>query len=295
MRAVFIKVLLLSLAHLPLTVLHKLGQGVGYLLFKFSNKTKRIATINIQHCFPHKSPQEQEKLLKDSLVETAKTFIETSAVWYRPKDKLCQLLHETDSVAPLKAVAQSARAAIVLTPHIGAWEMAGLYCAQLGPTTALYRPPRQASIAPIIQQGREHLGLKLAPTNQNGIRQLSRALKKHELVGILPDQDPGKNGGIFAPFFTKPANTMTLVSRLALKTQCPVFCIYAERLSRGRGYLIHCIEAPPELSNSDLETSVIALNGIVEKCVNHLPTQYQWGYKRFKNQPEGMPDIYAAD
>ena len=292
MHAVFIKALSRTLSLFPLSILHKLGTITGFILLILPNKTKHIASANIKHCFPTKTTREQKTLLQDTLIETAKTFMEASAFWYWPEKKLRGLLHETSSTLPLKRSILEGKGAIVITPHIGAWEIVGLYCAQLNPITAMYRPPRQAALGPIIKQARERLGLKLAATDQNGIRALSRALKQHEIIGILPDQDPGQNGGVFANFFGKPANTMTLVSRLAIKTQCPAFFVYAERLDQGRGYSIHCIEAPAELSNGTIEQSTSSLNKTIESCANHIPSQYQWGYKRFKNQPEGMPDIY---
>ena len=149
-----------------------------------------------------------------------------------------------------------------------------------------------AALDGLIKRGRERMGLKPAPITQQGIRLLSRALKDHEWIGILPDQDPGENGGVYAPFFGHPANTMTLASRLAMKSDCAVFCVYAERLEKGHGYLLHCKTAPMELSTGTLEQSVSALNRMVEECVMQLPAQYQWSYKRFKNQPPGMPNLY---
>jgi KDO2-lipid IV(A) lauroyltransferase len=292
MRALLIKILLHTLALFPLPVLHYLGYVLGRLLYAFTSETKTITIINIRHCFPDKSEQEQDDLIKRSLIESAKTFTESGAIWCWPKEKLLPLLKETPSTDQLKALAQQKKGAIIITPHLGAWEIAGFYSAHLRPTTAMYRPPRVTELETLIKRGREQLGLKMAPTDHQGIRMLGRALKQQEFIGILPDQDPGQNSGIYVPFFGRPANTMTLVSRLAMKYQCPIFCIYAERLPQGQGYLIHCKSVPPELSNGTLEQSVATLNQLVESCVRHIPDQYQWSYKRFKSQPPGIPDIY---
>ena len=292
MRALFITYLLKFLSFFPLVVLHHLGRLIGHLLFIFPNKAKTVTHANIQHCFPDKTKHAQQQLIKLSLIEMGKTFTESAAIWFWPKEKLAVLLHDSLSTTRLKETVQPNQGIIFLTPHLGAWELSGFYCTQIRPLTAMYRPPRLGSLEPIIRQGRENLDMKLAPTAAQGIRRLSRALKQNEGIGILPDQDPGKNGGVFVPFFNQPANTMTLVSRLAIKTKAPVFFIYAERLPKGKGYLIHCEQAPKALTDGTLEESVAALNQSVEHCVQQLPTQYQWSYKRFKNQPKGMPNIY---
>ena len=292
MRAFFIITLLKVLSLFPLSILHKLGVILGRLLYLTPNQAKKIAVANIQHCFPDKTPQEQDRLVRNTLIETAKAFTESSAIWFWPKKKLQKLLHPAPSTKAFEEACQQKKSVIAIAPHLGAWEMSGFFAAETHITTAMYRPPRLARLDAIIRKGRENLGMKLAPTTPQGIRLLSRALKNQECIGILPDQDPGKNGGIFAPFFKQPANTMTLVSRLAKKSKAPAFIIYAERLPKGKGFLIHSKPCPETINTGTLEESVQCLNNTIEQCILQFPEQYQWNYKRFKNQPKGYPNIY---
>ena len=113
------------------------------------------------------------------------------------------------------------------------------------------------------------------------------------VLGILPDQEPPKNAGIFAPFFGVPAYTMVLVARLARRARAPVFIAYCERLSRGAGYHLHFSPISELLAIDPVEESVTAINRAVERCVKVLPTQYQWCYKRFRRRPPGEPPIYT--
>ena len=292
MRANIIKALIKFFAYFPLRILHAIGHIIGATLYALPNNVKKRTRINVQHCLPEKTTQEQDLLVKSSLIETAKTTMEIATFWSWPISKLNPLLQESASCQLFKDALAKKQAIIVLTPHLGAWEMVGLYCARLHPITCMYRPPRLEDLEPIIKSGRARMNIKLAPTDQHGIRILSRVLKQNETIGILPDQDPGKNGGMYVPFFNQPANTMTLASRFALKTKCPVFCIYAERLPKGQGYLIHCEKAPSKVSDGTLEESVTAVNQLVEKCIRQIPSQYQWSYKRFKNPPPGERNIY---
>jgi KDO2-lipid IV(A) lauroyltransferase len=129
------------------------------------------------------------------------------------------------------------------------------------------------------------------PTNRRGVKALFQTLQQQAVVGILPDQVPTE-AGIFAPFFGRPTYTMVLVSRLAQRGNVPVIFTYAERLSKGRGFHVHFLPAPPTISAPDLEKAVNALNQGIEQCIQHCPTQYQWSYKRFKRQPTHLPSIY---
>jgi len=144
----------------------------------------------------------------------------------------------------------------------------------------------------LIRKARERFGAKLVPTNAGGVRTLYQALAGNELVAILPDQDPRDKGGQFAPFFGIQANTMTLLSRLSQKSNAAVLCCYAERLPRGRGFAIHFLPADAELYAKDMDTSVTALNRMVEQSIRQIPEQYQWGYKRFRSRTEGEKDFY---
>jgi KDO2-lipid IV(A) lauroyltransferase len=157
----------------------------------------------------------------------------------------------------------------------------------------MYRPSRLGeTLDSFIKQARERLGGHYVPTDANGVRALFQALRRHEVVGILPDQDPDKESGLFAPFFAQPAFTMVLVSKLAMKYQVPVFLIYARRLPRGRGYALHFEPVAEGIGGADLEESVARLNLAVEQAVRQLPDQYLWSYKRFKTRPPGMPKLY---
>jgi KDO2-lipid IV(A) lauroyltransferase len=119
------------------------------------------------------------------------------------------------------------------------------------------------------------------------VRALLSALKHNQLIGILPDQDPGKTGGVFAPFFGKPANTIVLVGRLLKRNQSPVLFTVCERLSWGRGYRVHILPASKQIHDPDDILTASALNQGVEACISLEPSQYVWNYKRWKRQENG--------
>ncbi len=143
-----------------------------------------------------------------------------------------------------------------------------------------------------MRQARERLGGKIVPTDARGVKALFQALAKGEAAGMLPDQEPRRGSGIFAPFFGKPTYTMVLLSRLAKKTKAvPVFA-FMERLPNGKGFHLHWLPVADEIYSNDMEVSATALNQAVEKCININPSQYMWTYKRFRQRPDGETGIY---
>ena len=124
----------------------------------------------------------------------------------------------------------------------------------------------------------------MAPADPRGVRMLVRALKRGEAVGILPDQTPTAGEGVWAPFFGKPAYTMTLAHRLHRLTGAPVVALFAERLPRGSGYRLrlHEIGDLPE----DATQAATRINAAIEQLIALAPTQYLWGYNRYKH-PKG--------
>lgn len=270
----------------------RIGAGLGWLIWAIPNSARRVTEKNLAIAFPELSDVERLQLTKKSLIETGKTVVELGGVWCWPQAKKMALIKEVRGAEAFAEAMKLGKGAIMLSPHLGAWEMVVHYLAENHSITALYRPPRIGSLDNFMRQVRQSSGAKLVPTDMSGVKALRRALRNNELAGILPDQDPGKSGGVIAPFFGHPANTMILVAKLAQKAQCPVFFSFAERLPKGEGFIIHMIEAPLLISSKDDLEAATALNQGVENCVRIIPEQYQWSYKRYKNLPKELKQPY---
>lgn len=284
-------VLLYLVARLPLRIAQTLGRGFGRVLARIPNKQRRNALINIELCLPGLSAQEARIFRDRSLEENGRTYFEMAYLLLRSPEKVLGLIRRVHG-AELMA-REDGRGVIVLSPHLGAWELAGLYLSSLGPTTTLYKP--QPLLDALIFRARGRKGARLVPTNPNGVRRLMEALKRGEYVGILPDQEPkADRGSVFAPFFGVPAFTMLLVSRLARKTGARVVFLFAERLQEEGGFAIHCLPAPDGIDSGDDLIAATALNLGVERCVRICPEQYIWPYKRFRSRPDGLPRLYKG-
>ncbi len=293
MRARAIRWLLRLCAALPLPLAHALGTAIGWGLCLIPNDLRRVGAINIPLCFPQLSARRQRRLLRASLIESGKTLTEAGALWLWPAPRVAGLVHAVSGEEHLRTALAAGKGAIIAAPHLGSWEMIGLYISlQRYPITSLYRPPRLIELDSLVRHGRQRFGAKLAAIDAGGVRSLYQALSRSEVLGILPDQEPGAGNGVFAPLFGIQASTMVLLSRLAIKTGAAVIFCYAERLPRGRGYHIYFLPAPPTINQAPLGTSVAVVNNMVETLVRQCPAQYQWGYKRFRTRPQGEPAIY---
>lgn len=285
------------LALLPLKACHNVGFAIGWLFYHIPNASRRITEINIQLCFPELNRTDQNKLVQQALIETGKTLAEASPMWKWEKDKLFHFIKKVHGEELIQKALNNKTGIILVFPHLGNWELFSLYCSSRYPMTTLYRKPRMEHIDSLVKQGRQRFGAKLVPADNLGVRAMYKALQKNEFIGILPDQEPGKEkgNGVFAPFFGIQTLSMTLVSRLAKKTSATVLLGYCKRLKKGQGYEI-IFTAEPDLTDkmnsATVEESVAYLNANVESCIRQVPEQYQWGYKRFRTRPDNEKNFY---
>lgn len=292
MNALWINRLLRLSARLPLRLNHAIGTWLGRRTLHGDRTETHTARINLARCFPELSEAQRQTLLEETMVEMGKTLCETGSIWFCSQEKLERMVHEVHGESLLKAGLERGKGVLLISPHLGNWEVIGLYCSLRYPMTSLYRPPKQEGLDATIRHARQRFGAKIVPTNAKGVKALYQALGNNEISGILPDQDPGENGGEFAPFFGIQASTMTLLSRLAQKSGAAVLCTWAERLPEGRGFAIHFEPVDEQIYSQDMQASLAALNRAVERAIRQNPAQYQWGYKRFKTRPTGEPPFY---
>ena len=190
------------------------------------------------------------------------------------------------------------RGIVFLTPHQGCFELsaqaaARRWSAERGPITVLYRPARQAWLAKVMETARNRPGMLAVPTTLAGVRQMIKALRRGEAVGLLPDQVPPEGQGQWAPFFGRDAYTMTLAVRLAQQTGAAVVLARCERLPWGRGYVTHFEPLSAPLS-ADMDQAVLQINQAMEHLIRQCPEQYLWGYGRYK-KPRVEASIPAAE
>jgi KDO2-lipid IV(A) lauroyltransferase len=278
--------LLKLLARLPLPVLHALGIALGWLIYWAPGRHSRRMRDNVFDSGLCAPGRDCRRLLRQSIGEAGKAIIELIPVWLRPYEKVLKLVKGTSGWEHIDAALSAGKGMIMLSPHIGCFEITSLYLAVSHPLTAMYKPPRKQVLAALMLAGRQRGQAMLVPTDLSGVRAQLAALKRHEAIGILPDQVATGGDGVWAPFFGRPAYTPTLVSSLQRKTGAPVFFIAAERLGWGRGYHLHIFPVDTPLPE-DKTAAATRINQGVEAVVRRFPAQYLWSYNRHK-RPGGV-------
>lgn len=272
----------------PLGLLHAVGGVLGWLVWLCSPPYRRLLRENAALAGVDAHAQRR------SIAEAGRMVAELPWLWLRADDTELARLIEWVNVEPLDRAIDERRPLLLLTPHMGAFEISGrAYATRYGarqPMTVLYRPARQKAMREFQEAARKTPLMDTAPANLSGVRQMLRALKRGETVGLLPDQVPPHGQGVWAPFFGKPAYTMTLAARLVLQTDANCFVLRTHRLPRGRGYRVHVSTLDSALQpGTDLAAQIATatvMNRTMEKVILEDPAQYLWGYERYKN-PRG--------
>jgi len=269
------------LGKLPLGLGRLLGTALGRLCWAFEDRGSRTTMCNLQQCFPEKSEAELESIARDSMVETGRLAVEICQVWHKDQAWLNSKIVEITGKEILENAVAEGKGVIVLAPHIGNWEVLGLWLVPFASRcTYLYSPPKQPYLEPVMKRARERFGASTVPTSRRGIAELLKRLKNGEMTGILPDQVPDEGGGELSMFYGSPVLTMTLIHGLVQRTGCRVVAGVALRAEKG--FHIHIREVSGTIASAEQSESLRALNQSVEDCINLAPEQYQWEYKRFK-------------
>jgi KDO2-lipid IV(A) lauroyltransferase len=269
-------------ALLPLPLVHFLGVLLG-LLSLLRPRHRQVIANNLRQAGLY-SPG----LLIRAAIEWGKGMAELAPIWLRPLATVTGWVREVRGWEHVEAARAAGKGLIVLGPHLGCLELAGLYLAARLPITALYRRPRQAWAHTLMQAGRNRGQAKMVEPNLGGVRALLTALKHNEAAWVLPDQKANKGEGAWAPMFGRWAYMPTLFYRLAASSGAQPLLFYCKRLSWGRGYRL-VIEPLPALP-ADTGAAMRIVNQALENSVRQLPEQYLWTYqlhrfRRSENPP----------
>jgi len=272
------------LAHVPLPLMQRLGAALGWLVWCLSPSYRRNFKANVQ------AAGVAWRDARPAVAAIGSMVAELPWVWMRPHSAVLDGLVTWDGAAHFEAAMQAGKGVIIMSPHLGSWEIGAQAIAEkfgptYGPMVALFRPARKAWLEPLVANARTRPYLDSAPTSLAGVRTLIRTLRQGGYTAILPDQVPPLGQGVWAPFFGRDVYTMTLLAKLAQQTGAQVIMTWCERLPAGQGFCMHMqpFDAP-EMTDPHVspESAAAAVNRGVEAMVRNAPGQYLWGYARDK-------------
>ena len=286
--------LLQLMGRIPVRWAHTVGRLMGWMLAVRRTRSREVARLNLQMTYPKMASDEREQLLQETLRHTGMAGTEMGVFWGASPDKGRALIREVHGLEVMQQALADERGLLLCVPHLGNWEVLNHYVTTLTPITAMYRPAKDKTLDNWMLKSREETGIKMVPTTAAGIKRLFKELKAGKPVGILPDQEPRRPSGEFAPFMGVPTLTPRLPHELIQRCNAVVVFGFSKRLPNSEGFDIYFLPAHDKVYSTDSVEACEGINLSVEACVRLCPEQYQWTYKRFKRQPEGVPNPYKA-
>lgn len=263
------------------------------VLWYLSPRKRRVTRLNLQACYPDMDPRERKRIGRNSMTHYVRGVFEAGMLWHWPMEKIFTYFDEPVGQHALNAAISDGAGLILAAPHCGAWELLNLYMMRYGMGAALYKPGKYPKIDAALLEKRRRSGAQMVPANPAGLRTMFKLLRKGQSVALLPDQEPTRGEGHFAPFFGVEALTGVLLPRMARRAAVPVLFVVCARLPKGR-YRVHIFKADESIHSDNTRSALTAVNRGIEECIAVDTSQYLWAYKRFRNRPEGEPPFYKG-
>ena len=283
--------LIRGLGLLPFPLLWLLGMGLGRLGGRLGRERRAVARTNLSICLPERSPREREALISRHFGYLGVAALTQGLVWGASRQRLARLvrIQHRDYFDEAKA---RGRNIILLVPHFVGLELGGAaFTALVHPGMYMYQRIRDPVIDEQMRASRVRFGA-LSVERQDDLKGLVREMRRGLPFFYLPDQDAGRQRGIFAPFCGIPAATVPTLGRFAKLADALVLPLYAAYRPWGQG--LDLIFGPPlaGFPSGDPATDTATMNRVIEAQVRAMPAQYFWVHRRFKTRPPGLAPLY---
>ena len=278
------------IAYFPIGASRGLGKLFGRFLYSFNSQSAQTCKKNLTLCYPGLNAQEINRLCFDRMQHLGQSLFETPKIWRKGSIWIESKVKKVYGLDIFESLFEQKKGLIIIIPHLGNWEILGLWISKRAPMTSIYEPPKIKSLNDWVKRGRENAGASLVPADIRGVSNVLKALTKGEVTGILPDQFPPEISGQTSIFFNVRTRTMTLIHKLIGRVDCNTLIASAIRVADG--WEIHFQRVDDDINSTDISTSLSALNRSIEDMVKLNPSQYQWEYKRFKDLKDNGKKFY---
>ncbi len=287
MRAVL--VLMWILHWLPLSVLGRLGEGIGSILFMLIRKRRHITLTNLSLCLPHLSEAERQAIAKRHFQVYARSVLERGILWWASEARLRRLI-QLDTAVPVAAMSEGAT--ILMCPHFVSLDVAGVAVLLESNLCSIYTRQRSKVFDAALRKGRSRFRPVKLFSRAEGVKPIIRAMREGLPFFMLPDMDFGAKDSEFVPFFGVPAATLTAVPRIAATTGAKVIPVIATILPDYKGWKVTFHEPWQNYPGDDIVAATRYMNAFIEQEILKAPAEYFWAHKRFKTRPPGEPSVY---
>jgi KDO2-lipid IV(A) lauroyltransferase len=287
--------LLKGLGILPKPVARSFATCVARVLFLLSPKLQKTAQVNLEIAFPEWNASRRNEIIHAMVRNLAWMAVEFARFPRYSKENIEQLVVLDGNENFLRGQRQG-KGVLILTGHIGAWELSSFAHALYGfPLHYMARPLDNARIDALVNGYRCLSGNHLIFKNESA-RVMLKVLKESGTVGILADQNTMPEEAVFVDFFGQQASTSTGIARVALHTGAAVVPGYAVWDASIQKYRLR-FEPPVELiRTADPECDVLEntrrFTKLIEDIIRRYPDQWVWVHGRWNTRPQGEPPLY---
>ncbi|MBI5143647.1 MAG: mitochondrial fission ELM1 family protein, partial [Candidatus Omnitrophica bacterium] len=284
--SIIIRFLNLIFSLIPISISLWVGRRLGTIAFIFNKKRRLIAYANLKAAFcKERSPGELRAITKKTYQNLVETFVEILNLTKVDKGYAAKYV-EIINFERVKDAAKSGRGVILLTAHFGDWELLSLTSAMVGfPITVLVREQKMKRVNELLNRLRESKGCKVV---RKGIstKNLLRALYDKNIVGILSDQDAGRNG-VFVDFFGRPTSCHSGTMEMAKRTDSIIIPNFIVRRHGPyhKVFLEEYIDFRLSKGGDDIKENLQKYAALLENYVRRYPDQWLWLHKRWKSTP----------
>jgi len=280
-----------SISWLPYKFQIFLGRQLGKLFYKIGSSRRKVASRNLELCFPDMPEKEREQLLRKNFESTGIALFETGMGWWWPDWRIKRKFTVT-GLEHIEEAKQAGHNVYILAMHYLSAEIIGRGFGLNHPLVIFYRPHNNQLMEFFQFRGRGRSNKYML--GKRDVKGLMKAIRAGESCLYLPDQDYGRNRSVFVPFFNvkeTASTTGTLIFARQPKTK--TFMLIPKRHDDGSGYSVEITPALDNFPTDDDIIDVTRVNQEVEKAVLRKPEQYMWLHRRFKTRPnESDPSLY---
>ncbi|MBE0508320.1 MAG: LpxL/LpxP family Kdo(2)-lipid IV(A) lauroyl/palmitoleoyl acyltransferase [Marinospirillum sp.] len=277
-------------AWLPWPLKIALGKGIGYLALLVARERRHFTEVNVRLCFPEKTPQEQQQMVRDIFLANGIGTLEIATGLVRDVSFLKDRITFTCREHLDKALAQG-KGAIILGIHFSVMDLGGALHGLFYKVDAIYKPHKNPVFDRFILKGRQkHFDQMI---DRHDLKGLVRRVRQGHAAWYSPDQDFGRKVSVFAPFFGVQAASITMTSRMARMTGAPVLPLRIHRNPDNRTYTLEYLPPLENFPSGDDVVDATLVNQVIEQLIRVHPEQYMWMHRRFKTRPDPAdPGVY---
>ncbi|ENU81224.1 hypothetical protein F975_01089 [Acinetobacter sp. ANC 3789] len=252
-------------------------------------KTAQVADLNIRIALPELNEDTRQYIVKEAIKNEMTSYFEFFNVWGASNDKNIARIHHIQGEEHFYNALEQKKGIVLIVPHFGTWEVMNSWFAQHTAMTIMYKPIKNEVADQFVREARSRENAHLVPTDESGVRQIFKDLKRGGTTVILPDHTPNI-GGTMVDYFGIPLASSNLSAKLIQKTKARALFLYAIR-NDNAGYDMFIEPVAEQIYAGSDEEGTHIIHEMIENLIRKYPQHYHWSYKRFKANPE-LNNIY---